>query len=60
MTLVSIVAPSDLKQGYSLQVDIDGQLATVTCPHDVQVGETFEGRFLKNLIHTINSIIMLS
>ena len=56
MTRISVVAPSDLKQGYSLQVDIDGQLATVTCPHDVQAGETFEGRFNKHNSCSIRSL----
>jgi hypothetical protein len=43
MTAVPITAPLDLSQGFVLEVEIDGKMAHVVVPYDVQEGETFEG-----------------
>jgi hypothetical protein len=49
MTVVSIVAPSDLSEGYILQVEVDGKLCEIACPHDLKMGEILEGTFKTSL-----------
>ena len=55
MTVVSIVAPSDLTEGYILQVEVDGKLCEIACPYDLKMGETLEG-MLKNCYRVLRPL----
>jgi len=52
MTIYEIAAPSDLQQGYPLEIELGHGPVTVSVPKDVKAGETFEGEFCLSSHHT--------
>lgn len=41
-SMLQVEAPIDLKQGYPLELEVDGKTVVISCPKDVQCGEVFE------------------
>ena len=50
MTKIQVVAPSNLRKGYTFEAEVDGTPMRVTCPKDVKMNELFEGTSSKNYL----------